>query len=409
MMEPERSDQAVALVELEGGVAPATACRNASSHRNRTVHCPSEKPDGADAEQGEDGGTPGGITFVPADAAGRQYTTRSASIPYGKLGAYIVYYTTDPYRKTMSPKQTKKPTRSPAVKQPGTGHPARCTSLSPDWEQRLKELEAFKKEHGHCNVPRKYPPNIPLAHWVTGVRRRKRSGTIAAELASRLDELGFTWVLRRRTVYRWDWDAMVAALAAFKNQHGHFRVPLRPAKHRELGWWLIQVRSRRRKGLLDRGRIRQLDRLGVVWEPNNQKWEDRFADLVAYRAQYGDCNVPGNWSENQRLASWVHSQRRSQKLNTLTQDRFERLDKIGFSWTRVKELWESKYAALVEYQQAHGHCGVSTLSKDHASLGRWVARMRVHRRRGELSKERIRRLTQLGFVWDGRQERGTRD
>src|SRR5208337_2164873 len=108
----------------------------------------------------------------------------------------------------MPTKQTKKPTS--AVKQPGTA--AHSIAFSPDWERRLKELEAFKKKHGHCNVPAKYPSNLPLANWVFYIRGLKKSGRIASDLARRLNGLGFTWVLRRREVGRRDWDAMVTAL-----------------------------------------------------------------------------------------------------------------------------------------------------------------------------------------------------
>ena len=84
------------------------------------------------------------------------------------------------------------------------------------WEQRLRELEAFKKEHGHCNVRSTYAANPSLAKWVSNVRRQKQTGEIATELARCLDRLGFTWVLRHRTVYRRDWDTMVATLTEFK-------------------------------------------------------------------------------------------------------------------------------------------------------------------------------------------------
>ena len=291
---------------------------------------------------------------------------------------------------------TKNP--SPTVQQPDTGHPACSMSLSPVCERRLKELEAFKKEHGHCNVPANYSPNRPLASWVHCIRSQKKSGAIGTDLARRLDGLGFTWVLRRRAVFRLEWDAMVAALTAFKKEHGHLRVPSQPADYRALQIWLTDVRRQKKKGRLDRGRIRQLERLGVVWEPQNQKWEDMFADLVASKAKYGNCNVPANWPENPRLASWVRGQRTSRRMNTLTQDRVERLDKIGFIWTGKEVTWESKYAALVEFQRTHGHCLVPA---DHASLGRWVVMTRRYRRQGLLNEERIRRLTQLGFVWDG--------
>lgn len=304
---------------------------------------------------------------------------------------------TGEYTKTM-PSKTKIPTA--AVKQAGTKDPAQSISLRPVWEQRLKELDAFKKEHGHCNVPAGYSLNTPLASWVSYTRRQKRTGVIAAELARRLDELGFTWVLRDRSVYRLDWDAMVVALTAFRKKHGHCCIPWQPAKYQAIAMWLINVRRRKKKGLLDRERIQQLDRLGVNWEPRKQKWEEMFAELVVYRAKYGDCNIPGGWSENPRLASWVMTQRTSRRQNTLTQDHRERLNKIGFVWTRNGEVWESKFAALVEYQQTHGHCRVSSISKDHASLGNWVRTMRGQRRRGKLREERIRRLDELGFEWN---------
>ena len=304
----------------------------------------------------------------------------------------------------MSSQATEGLTRYPAVKRPCQERSAHSTSIRPNWALRLQELEAFKKEHGHCDVPHNYVPNPPLANWVSYVRNRKRSGRIAAELASRLDGLGFTWMLRRRSAYRRDWDAMVVALTAFKNKHGHCRVPVQPATYQALGLWLTDVRRRKRRGLLERGRIQQLERLGVSWEPNRDKWEDRFAELVAYRAKYGDCKVPGNWPENRRLASWVIVQRQARRQKLLTQDRLERLDKIGFVWKAKADAWEAHYAALVKYKQVHGHCQVSTQSKDHASLGNWVRTMRGCRKRGKLSEERIRRLTELGFVWSVRQD-----
>ena len=41
------------------------------------------------------------------------------------------------------------------------------------WKQRFKELKSFKKEHGHCNVPVRYPPNPVLGRWVMSVRQCK--------------------------------------------------------------------------------------------------------------------------------------------------------------------------------------------------------------------------------------------
>jgi hypothetical protein len=118
------------------------------------------------------------------------------------------------------------------------------------------------------------------------------------------------------------------------------------------------------------------------------------------------------------LGTWVSMMRAYRKKGKLSEDRIRRLNQIGFVWDGTlearmteaqEEAWESKYAALVEYKRTHGHCRVPIRSKDHPSLGNWVRTMRGYRRRGKLSKERIRRLDELGFVWDGKQESGTSD
>ncbi|MGA2257417.1 MAG: helicase associated domain-containing protein, partial [Thermoguttaceae bacterium] len=51
----------------------------------------------------------------------------------------------------------------------------------PTWHQRLEDLNRFKKEHGHYNVPYGYSPNKSLANWVSNVRSQKHSGKIASE------------------------------------------------------------------------------------------------------------------------------------------------------------------------------------------------------------------------------------
>ena len=97
----------------------------------------------------------------------------------------------------MPTKQNKKPTRSPAVKQPGTGRPAHSISISPAWERRLKELAAFKKEHGQGNVSTLDKRHASLGNWVRTQRGRRRRGQLSQEQIRILDELGFSWKVRQ--------------------------------------------------------------------------------------------------------------------------------------------------------------------------------------------------------------------
>jgi hypothetical protein len=67
------------------------------------------------------------------------------------------------------------------------------------WEERLKELKAFRAIFNDCNVPSSYAPNPQLAIWVKRQRRQYKfytngdSSTMTPYRIDRLNELGFAW------------------------------------------------------------------------------------------------------------------------------------------------------------------------------------------------------------------------
>eukprot|EP00980_Cylindrotheca_fusiformis_P022790 scaffold9762_cov83-Cylindrotheca_fusiformis.AAC.1 len=70
------------------------------------------------------------------------------------------------------------------------------------WEQRHNELAAYRRAHGHCNVPSQYPENPQLATWVKCQRRQckifrqGKKSNMTMERFTALDKLGFIWDLR---------------------------------------------------------------------------------------------------------------------------------------------------------------------------------------------------------------------
>jgi hypothetical protein len=259
----------------------------------------------------------------------------------------------------------------------------------------------FKAAHGHCNVPSNYQPDRSLAIWVFNCRRQRKLGTLIAERINRLDAVGFVWEVRARRFVARDWDAMVAQLGTFRRRHGHCNVPHATPRHRELSAWLNGVRGSMRSGRLAAERVRQLEELGVVWEPQQARWEKMFAALAEYCQRNGDCNVPYGWPENPALAKWVKGLRAAQKRGDIDGERTRRLDAIGFGWDRGGESrWDEMYAELADFQHVHGHCRISTLSDDYRALGVWVHTQRTLRKQGRLDADRIARLDAIGFTCD---------
>ena len=274
-------------------------------------------------------------------------------------------------------------------------------ALRHTWEQRFKELEAFKKKHGHCNVPRSYPLNQQLAYWVDKLRSSKRKGRLDKEMLRRLDELGFCWSLLHRRFHRRDLDELVAILTAFKKRHGHCNlIAARESLDLDLVDWLKDVRKSKKQGRLDPRYVRQLERLGFVWRPREQNRQEMYSALLDYRKRYGDCRVPSQWPKNRRLASWVERMRAAKRRNKLTHAQIQEFDRIGFIWSiALRHTWEQRFKELEAFKKEHGHCNVPENYPLNPALGHWVSGMRHKKKRGKLTKERVRHLAALGFCW----------
>jgi hypothetical protein len=61
------------------------------------------------------------------------------------------------------------------------------------WEQLYGELCAYKKKHGNCAVPTKWPKNVRLADWVQRQRIWRKKGKLRADRLAKLEKLDFCW------------------------------------------------------------------------------------------------------------------------------------------------------------------------------------------------------------------------
>jgi len=264
------------------------------------------------------------------------------------------------------------------------------------WEQHIHDLKAFKKEHGHCNVPYQYQPNPALGQWASGLRYAKKQGRLVEERVRCLDALGFVWV---REV---SWEQRIHDLKAFKKQHGHCNVPNQYSQNPVLGWWVAYVRKQKKRGTLAKDNILILDTLGFCWVIRKHgiqvSWKQRINNLKAFKKEYGHCKVPRNYQPNPALGCWVSNLRQRKKQGTLTEDRITVLDGLGFSWKR-QTTWKQRIHDLKAFKKIHGHCDVPGRYPPNPVLGRWIKSVRNAKNRGILTEDKILILDALGFSW----------
>ena len=97
-----------------------------------------------------------------------------------------------------------------------------------------------------------------------------------------------------------------------------------------------------------------------------------------------------------KLGLWCNTQRIAYKRGKLQEERRRQLESIGFEWNQLDSKWMKEYRAL-KFSSIPADAGPNVKT---AHLRPGVIPERERRKDGRLSKERIRALDEISFVWN---------
>ena len=204
------------------------------------------------------------------------------------------------------------------------------------------------------------------------IQRKNRLG-LSPRRRRRLDDLGFFW-----NVVDTDWEKGFRYLKVYSDRTGSCRVPDKWIENGfRLGQWAgVQRRSRDK---IPEEKLRRLDELGFVWDAREAIWNEGYTYLVFYKNREEDCLVPLSHKENGfMLGQWVDRQR--QTRSTMTVERRQQLEKIGFVWKPLDASWEDGFNCLKDFQKRASHCRVPHGHKEgNFPLGQWISVQRANK------------------------------
>lgn len=286
-------------------------------------------------------------------------------------------------------------------------------AIGENWFERYGQLVAYKQKHGDCDMPARWDANQKLATWIVDQRVQKRNGNLEPEKVELLNRLGFDW-----NPWETNWRGIYLELVKFQKRFGHCRVPQNWKENNSLAHWVKTQRFDYAKGELHGGRISLLEKIGFDWKIGIGTWDERFAELCAFKERFGHARVKVKWPENPLLGAWVVSQRCKRRKNELADQYVLRLNVIGFEWdgrtaaSRVERRssdpdiqWRTTFDRFRTYAAANGTNMVSVVDEETKKLNRWMLTQRQAKRRGELSETRVNALNEIGFVWQGNERR----
>ena len=292
------------------------------------------------------------------------------------------------------------------------------------WETMFLELEKYKKENNGSTSP---PIHTTIGSWARRQRTSHNKGQLSKYRTRRLDEIGYDWIVSPHGGISQDdflvpsylpgeeeltaparhkhlWETMFLELERYKKENSGSTSPPAGTK---LGNWAHTQRKLHNKGQLSKYRTRRLNEIGFAWKSQTTRtirtWENNFQKLIEYKEKYGDTNVPLHYKDDLQLGSWCYTQNYKYWEGTLKPERASCLDGIGFEWKEpvgFDHRWNEKYSRLKEYKNKFGDTNVPFYYDEDKELANWVHKQRAKYDLGDLSKDMIQRLDEIGFVWE---------
>ncbi|MEV8063246.1 Helicase associated domain protein [Streptomyces antimycoticus] len=284
-----------------------------------------------------------------------------------------------------------------------------------DWARGWAALKKFTEREQHARVPYGHKEGAyPLGSWVAEQRRAYGAGQMTGLRARRLEKLGMVWSVADER-----FQENLEAAKAYYEEHWTLCAPRSAtALDRPVGQWLSNLR---RAGALD-GHPQWETALKEVdehWNPEwSADWQRHYAALRELVADEEDQAhiLPGVTVHGMDIGKWLARQRQHTVWTGLMDGQRELLEAIGVvpllpekeapakPSKAASGAFERGVAALAQYKARTGLVG--PVSRSHVEvlpdgtevkLGVFLSNTKS--RRGKLTADKLRQLSDLGLAW----------
>lgn len=287
-------------------------------------------------------------------------------------------------------------------------------TLESQWSYWVGLLTLYKLEYGNCDVPQSYitKHSEALGSWVKRIKSDYFNSKLSQSRIDQLSQVGVVWSQLQKPVktvhipIELRWNEGVVALKDHIKEFGdcYCTGTYINSVGFKLGGWISERRKSFWKGKLSAEKIEELNSLGFIWDAESYLWD---RGLIAYRnyvMEFSSPLVPKAYPKQNglNLSNWVLVKRREFVDGKLSSDKVEILNELGFVWDSIQYEWDKGIIALKHYIAEYNDCNVPVAYKSsyHLTLGRWIRTIRKNKVNNKLSKEKIRELDDLGFIWD---------
>lgn len=267
------------------------------------------------------------------------------------------------------------------------------------WNSKLRDARQFYSEHGHLNIPYGFTVNgYNLGSWLQEQRRAYLRGRLEPYKIDALEKLGILWQYRDET-----WMTYYGKIKQFYLQHGNTAFSLSDTAQRVLYYWKNDQLKMMRKGRLSVRCTGLLNEIGITAQYAAEQNFSRMCGLLQkFRMENGHSIVPIKYccEDGTPLGGWLQRQRGHFKNKTLSKERLKMLTDAGFCNHNYEIRFYQWLELLRDYRKENGDLRVpQSYCVNGKKLGKFINKMRVEYRKGQLAEYRIELLEELGMEW----------
>ncbi|KAG7341274.1 helicase domain protein [Nitzschia inconspicua] len=251
-------------------------------------------------------------------------------------------------------------------------------SLSRDeetWNETVRRLKEYKKQHGHTNVPYRYNDGRPphLGTWVLYQRNHYRqyqnanytANVITKEREAILESLGFEWKSGREDEFEEAWMSCFKDMKKFVKRYNTTKVnSSNSTSATTLRWADNQGRSysgyiRNETSTITSRQMDLLSSIDFAWNLTNktlhEEWIHEYFKLYWHHFEHNSTIISQSSGYNSDFDYWVEILKRDYNAGNFEQGKIDLLNYVDFNRTLTPvATWKDMYEQLLQYYERFG-------------------------------------------------------
>ena len=225
-----------------------------------------------------------------------------------------------------------------------------------------------------------------------------------------------------------NWDMMYELAKKYYEHYSDLKIPFSfktingyesDENGYNLGFWISNQRVKYKKGTLSEDRIKQLEKIDMIFGIGKQDvWNIMYDLAKKYYEHHGNLKISHSFKtingyetdeKGYKLGFWISKQRINYKNGTLSEDRIEKLEEIGMIFENVyKDTWNMMYKLAKKYYEHYDNLKIPKMFKTingyeidekGYNLGVWIATQKTNYNKSILSEDKIEKLEEIGMIF----------